>query len=145
VQVERPWTLNINGYPLSLAGTIDCDEGDKIDDWKTTSKSPSDGDADESQQISMYCLAKKVLDGTIPTARIGYLVKTKQPKAVFQTTTRTGEDFEALLRIIERCSEAIRKESFCFAAAQSPRPWICSPKFCGYYSTCPAISKRLKS
>jgi len=145
ISVERAWVLEIKGFPVSLGGTIDTDEGDIIDDWKSSAKSPSEGAADESSQLTMYCLAKKVLDGSIPRARIGYLIKTKEPKALWQETSRTNDDFKSLLFIIERVSAAIEKECFPFAAAQSPRPWICSKKFCGYYDTCPAISRRLKS
>jgi len=142
VAVEREWVVNIDGFPVALAGTIDCDEGDIIDDWKTSAKSPAKGDADSSGQLTMYAMAKYTLDKVIPACRIGYMVKTKTPKAVWQETTRTVEDFHPMLRIIERISECIDKEVYPFASSMAPRPWWCSPKFCGYYATCEGVSKR---
>ena len=140
VAVERKWVLELNGYPVNLAGTIDCDEGDIIDDWKTAARSPAAGAEHQSGQATMYSLAKKVLDGVIPTFRLGYLVKTKTPKALFRETRRTNEDFQALLLVVERVCEAIDKGIFLFAAGQDPRPWACSPRWCGFYGSCKGVN-----
>lgn len=150
VMVERPWVIKIEKptdvtkemeivYPLELAGTIDTDEGHMIDDWKSAGKSPSEGDADASGQITMYSMAKYILDEAIPSARIGYLIKTKVPKALWQTTHRTKAHFEPLLEGITRIARSIAHGDFTFASMQSPRPWSCSPKYCGYYATCKGI------
>jgi hypothetical protein len=142
IAVERPWVVDIEGYPVSLAGTIDCDEGNTIDDWKTAGKTPSAGTTEESGQVVIYSLAKFTIDKIIPKFRMGYVIKTKIPKTLWQETTCTMDDFPPMLRVIERISEAIRKEVFPFASAQSPRPWCCSPKYCGFYATCEGVSKR---
>lgn len=140
--VERKWVVEVNGYPVKLAGTIDCDEGEIIDDWKTAGKTPPSTTAHESDQITMYSLAKYVHDKIIPKARMGYVIKTKTPKTLWLETTRTKEDFAPLLRVIERISDAIDKAVYPFASSMSPRPWWCSPKWCGYYQTCAGVRNR---
>lgn len=142
-QVERKWVLDIPNFPFGLAGTIDCDDGDAIWDWKTAKTSPVACEADLSGQITMYSLAKLTLDGDIPLARLGYVVKTKTPKAVVQETRRKREDFAPLLRSLERIADAIDKNVFPFASMTSPRPWCCSPKWCGYYKDCEGVSQRV--
>jgi hypothetical protein len=139
IAIERPWVINITGYPVQIAGTIDCDEGEIIDDWKSAKKSPSANEAHDSGQITMYSMAKFVCDKIIPRARIGYVVKTKTPKTLWLETTRTKDDFRPMLAVIERISAAIEKEIFPFASSMSPRPWWCSPKWCGYYNTCDGV------
>jgi hypothetical protein len=142
VAVERKWVLELNNFPVNLGGTIDCDEGDVIYDWKTAAKSPAVGAEHQSGQATIYSFAKRVLDGIEPTFRFGYLVKLKTPKAVIRETTRTPDDFNALLRVLERVSDAIEKGVFPYAAGQDPRPWICGQKYCGYYHTCAGVNCR---
>lgn len=137
--IERKWVLEIPQLSMELAGTIDCDEGDIVDDWKTAAKSPRDTEADESGQLTMYSMAKYFIDGNIPKSRLGFVIKTKEPKAKFQETTRTKEDFEPLLKIIGRVREGIEKQVFPFASSMSPRPFYCCPKYCGYYKTCEGV------
>ncbi len=133
---------DIPNFPFGLAGTIDCDEGGVIWDWKTAKASPTADVADLSEQITMYSLAKATLDKEIPVARLGYVVKLKKPKTMVLETRRTRNDFSPLLRALERIAEAIDKEVFPFASMTSPRPWCCSPKWCGYYATCEGVSCR---
>ena len=141
-QVERKWVLDIPNFPFGLAGTIDCDDGDVIWDWKTSKVSPNAEEADLSGQVTMYSLAKLTLDGKIPAARLGYVVKTKTPKAMVLEARRKREDFAPLLRALERIAEAIEKEVYPFASMTSPRPWCCNPKWCGYYKDCEGVSQR---
>lgn len=140
LQVERKWVLDIDNFPFGLAGTIDCDEGDIVWDWKTAAKTPPADEAKNSGQITMYSLAKFAHDKVIPTFRLGYVVKTKTPKVVVQETRRTREDFQPLIRAMERIAEAIDKEIFPFSAWMAPRPWWCHPNWCGYYNTCEGVS-----
>lgn len=149
VQVERKWTLELERHPFDLAGTIDCDENGSFWDWKTAARSPSPDEADLSGQLTMYSLAKATLDRkdaasppAIPEARLGYVVKTKVPKTVVLRTRRSQACFEPFMRAIERIAEAIDKESYTFASSTAPRPWWCSPKWCGYHSTCGGVSSR---
>ena len=142
-QVERKWVLDIPNFPFDLAGTIDCDDGDTIWDWKTSKNTPTADDANLSGQVTMYSLAKLTLDGILPAANLGYVVKLKKPKTMVLPTQRTREDFAPLLRALERIAEAIDKNIFPFASMTSPRPWCCSPRWCGFYKTCKGVSQRV--
>jgi len=139
IGVERPWVVDVNGYPYALAGQMDVDEGHSITDWKTSKQTPNQKVADLSMQITMYCMAKFALDGIMPTAQLGYVVKLKTPKTVMLKTTRTKDHFQSLLRCLERVCDAVDKEVFPFASAQSPNPWWCSEACCGYYNTCEGV------
>lgn len=141
-QLERKWVLNVDGFPFDLAGTIDCDDGDVIWDWKTSGKTPPASEAHDSGQVTVYSLAKYTLDKRMPTARLGYVINTKVPKTVVLETRRTTAEFKPLIVAMERIADAIDKQVFTFAAWMTPRPWWCHPNWCGYYRTCPGVSKR---
>lgn len=138
--VERKFVLKLDGFPMDLAGQIDIQEGAaRIRDTKTAAKSPSQTEADDSLQLTMYGLAAKVIDG-IPPAEFALdaLVKTKEPKLKTLKTTRTNSDFEMLLRRVERAVKVI--ESGAFQPAK-PTDWICSRRFCGFWNSCEFASR----
>jgi hypothetical protein len=141
--IERKWVLDLGGFPFDLSGTIDCDDGEAIWDWKTAKRSPAEDEAEQSGQITMYSLAKLTLDGEIPTARLGYVVKTKVPKTVVLETRREKREFAPLVRALERIADGIDKQVFPFAASMAPRPWWCHPKWCGYYKTCEGVCNKV--
>ena len=134
-QVQRAWTLEVNGLPVDLAGTIDIQEGSAtIRDTKTAAKSPTANAAHESLQLTTYALAAHVIDGAIPEKlTLDYLVRTKTPKLVVLETTREVADFDPLLERIMAATRAL--ESGIFIPAR-PDDWRCSAKFCGYFQSC---------
>lgn len=134
--IERPWVVELPGYPCDLAGRLDIQEGtSRLHDTKTKAQSPSQAEVDGSDQFTMYGIAVKVLDGRMPRSyRLDALVKTKTPKAVSLSTQRTKEDFAALLRRIEISVKAI--EAGIFLPCERAN-WCCDPKWCGFYPTCP--------
>lgn len=138
--VERKFVIKLEGFPLDLAGQIDIQEGTaRIRDTKTAAKSPSQADADDSIQFTMYGLAAKVLDGAGPTEfALDALVKTKVPKVATLKTTRTDDDYQMLLRRVERAATIIEKGAFVPARTTD---WWCSKRFCGFWSTCPFSSR----
>lgn len=158
--LERPWVVEMRGFPHDLAGRIDLMEKTysgteksfmsnevktfqayRIRDTKTTKRSPPVNSADNSDQMTMYALAAKVLDGSIPTLQMDFLVKTKKAKVVSLKTWRTDADLVVLLRRLETFSDALRKGVFIPAPRDS---WQCSEKWCGYYSTCPFVRGRVQ-
>lgn len=140
LHVERKWVVEMPESPMDLAGTIDIDEGDAIRDTKTAAKSPAAGDADKSVQMTAYAVAKKIIDGEFPRAlHIDYLIKTKTPKTVTQTTGRDMADAEMFLARVSRAAEIITAGAFTPA---NTTDWWCSAKFCGYHSTCPFAAGR---
>jgi RecB family exonuclease len=136
--VQRSWTLDIDGLPLQLAGTIDIQEANAIRDTKTSAKSPLKTLADSSLQLTTYALAVNAHDGAIPDkVALDYLVRTpkrREKKFIQLTSSRTRTDF---LPLLERVYQAHRTiESGIFTPAP-PDAWWCSRKFCPYWNTCP--------
>jgi hypothetical protein len=135
--VQRSFTVSLDGYPVDIAGTIDVqedDEGIVVRDTKTMAKAKSQAEADSTIQLSAYGWALKVNDGEAPDRyTLDCLVDTKVPKSVVLTTKRTDRDFDAFLARVENVVEGTEKGIFVPVKAGDP---LCSPKFCGYYSTC---------
>jgi len=135
IGVERPWVLEMEGYPFDLSGWIDIEEADRIIDTKTAARAPSQRDADTSIQLSMYGLERFVTEGRIPGEFcIDALVKTKKPKHKRIVSQRDEEDFGVLVRRIENAIKVIEAGAFTPA---DPGHYLCDPKWCGFYDTCP--------
>ncbi len=133
--VQRPWVVELNGYPLDLAGTIDVQEGSiAIRDTKTKAKSPSEGAADQDTQLTAYALAAKVIDGRAPEkVTLDCLVDNKVPVVKVFSSTRNEADFDAFLARVENAVLALQAGVFVPAKQTDP---LCSPKYCGFFSTC---------
>lgn len=142
--VEREWRIVIPEASRDIIGYIDIQEREDrnwtIRDTKTSGKSPPADAAWNSDQLTMYALASHVLDKRIPPLALDYLVKTKTPKTVVQTTTRTIEDFQPLLARISVALKLIDAGVFMPCAQDS---YVCSRKFCGYWSQCVYARKRV--
>jgi len=140
-RVEYPWVLDLDGYPVSLGGTIDLQEKathfvdqpiipGTLRDTKTAGKSPVKDAADKSQQLTMYSMAAWKLDGAIPPLALDHLILKKTPEIVTQTTSRVVDDFRVLLRRVEALCRAMDAGVF---PPCNPDAWVCSPMWCGYY------------
>lgn len=132
--IEQPFVLDISGYDFQLAGTIDIREVGRIRDTKTSHKSPSDGEAGRSLQLTAYALAVQVETGVYPRRGfLDYLVDTKVPKAVSSEREFAATDFNPFLERVAQAHRAI--EAGVFVPAR-PEDWWCSEKWCGYFPTC---------
>ena len=133
--VQRRWTLEIPGIPFDLVGTIDVQEGgDSIRDTKTSGKTPAAGIADMSEQLSIYALAIRTLDGAAPkTVALDYLIDNKTPVAKTFTSTRNDDDFRVVLARVENAAEVIQKGAY---APARPTDWQCSLKWCSFFRSC---------
>jgi hypothetical protein len=138
--VERSWKIELPGYPLDLAGTLDIQEGSSsVRDTKTSGKTPAKTIADESLQLTAYALAAKVIVGkAVESVRLDYLIDTTIPKYEPFSSTRDDADFKNLLLRIERATIAIEKGVFIPARETD---WFCSSKWCGFWSSCPFSRK----
>ena len=139
VHAERPWTLEIKGYPLDLAGRIDIQEANTVRDTKTSGKTPAANCAERSLQLKAYSLAVKILDGKAPSkVFLDYLIDIKTPKTESFTHEPNEDDFRVVLNRIEVIAEAMEKGVF---VPVEPTHWCCDPKWCGFYSTCKYIRR----
>ncbi|MFH1572429.1 MAG: PD-(D/E)XK nuclease family protein [Acidobacteriota bacterium] len=133
--VERPWSLEINGYPVDLVGRIDVQEGaESIRDTKTSGKTPSADCAQKSVQLKAYSLAVMKIDGAAPVwSRMDYLIDTKTPKSATFEAQFTDDDYRAVLARVETLCLAMERGVF---IPVEPTHWACDPKWCGYALTC---------
>ena len=131
---ERPWTLKIKGYDYTLGGTIDIQEGRRIRDTKTATKSPAANEANRSWQLTTYAMAVNAIDGFIPECSQDYLVDLKSgPKPVTQDTTRTVKDFKQILMTNQKMHMAIQAGIFLRAPEGV---YYCSEDYCGWWPLC---------
>jgi hypothetical protein len=129
VAVERKWVIEVPEQLADLAGTIDCDEGHRINDLKTAGMKPNAMDAHNRDQLTIYSLAKFVLDGLLPEIQVHYLIKTKTPKFEVQYTTRDQTDYEIFFRKYDAVCRAIEAGLF---PPTSQSNWWCSLENCGF-------------
>lgn len=142
IEVERSWVIECEGYPFDFAGKIDVQEpGPVLRDLKTKGASPKQGEADYSDQLTMYALAVKAIDGVLPTAMwLDCIVDLKGgPVLKQQCTTRDALDIQIFARRLENAAKVV--ESGVFTPARRS-DWWCSRKYCGYFSSCPYVRGR---
>lgn len=134
--IEKNFVIEIPGYPVNISGTIDVEEENETRDLKTKGKSPSQGEADDSDQLTTYAMSRFVETGKIPDRlTLDCIVGLKAgPVIKSVSTTRTKDNFSVLLRRLETAILVIEKGAF---VPTNQDNWICSEKFCGYATTCP--------
>jgi RecB family exonuclease len=134
-QIERPFVVELKGFPVDLGGTIDLQEPGGVRDLKTSAKATSQVDADSSLDLTTYGLAAKALDGVAPTSlSLDVLVKTKTPYALTLPTVRGDAQYRSFLLRVEAMADAVAKGAF---SPCDPSCWWCSRRFCGYFDRCP--------
>jgi RecB family exonuclease len=135
VLVEEKLVIEMPNSPFDLLGYIDlADNKDVISDLKTTGKSKTQDEADQSNQLTYYAAAYQVKTGRKPSKlRLDVLVDKKAPEHQQIETGRDFPDFERLAAKVEMVAKGIKAEVF---LPPPPGSWACSPKFCGYWSTC---------
>jgi putative RecB family exonuclease len=139
--VERTFKLVLPNHPVDVVGTIDVEEKDAIRDHKCYKKTPRQDDVDRSLQLTLYGLAKKVLDGGANPKRLylDVMVKNKEPKVQVFQTMRSDEDYRCFLDRLDVVANAIAQGVFIPA---TPDNWRCSPKWCGYFDVCEYGARR---
>jgi hypothetical protein len=134
VGIEIPWTVEVKGTPITLAGRIDLEVADGIRDLKTAGKMPKMDAADKADQLSMYAVSYLVLRGKMPkTLGLDFLVDTKTPTLCRLETARDEKDLAIFLRRVSTAVKVIQTGAFMPCDRGS---WVCSPRWCGWYSMC---------
>lgn len=140
--VELEQVIQLNGDGDELSGRIDVvDSAEHVVELKTAKRKMNDDDIAAMTQPTFYSALYRVLNGRFPAGvRVTRLVDTKTPAVQDVTTTRNDDDVAAMLPVVGATIAAVKSESFTFAYGQAGA-WWCSPRFCGYWSTCPAVPK----
>ncbi len=138
---EERVLLEIPRSSHDFLGIIDCiDDKQRVIDWKTTAQRKSQSEADYSLQLTAYALLYNKLTGKgyPEELRLEYLVDSKKrgPQRQMLRTYRSDSSVEALAARIEVAEKL--KQAGVFAPVE-PGHWCCSPKWCGYWSTCPYV------
>jgi hypothetical protein len=141
--IEKRVELWVPGLDLPISGTIDLlDEAGTLIDFKTASKAWPADRAHYSPQATIYHKLVEADTGQPPEEiRFEIMIKGAKPRRQTLSTDRTEDDFTALvgrLAIIHRMIQA-----GIFPPAQSGH-WVCSPKYCGYFWSCPYIPAHRK-
>lgn len=145
--VERPWVIEAKGFPFDLAGTIDIDEGSGIRDTKTRNRFPGPVEAQTSEQLTLYAMAKKIIDKIKDRVEVALdiLVKptdSKHARFVTYQSSRGMADFVIAKKRFERAVEIIEKEAYTPASRSD---WWCSDRFCGFAAdgSCPFYNGKI--
>lgn len=128
------------GPGVDLVGTLDLSTKDRrIRDLKTTTRTKSKFDADHALQFTMYGELYKAATGHAPTGfDLDQIVLLKKGPEYRTVPTTRGERDRAVLVARINALLAARKHG-----VYQPAPvgsWWCSPKWCGYWSTCPFVN-----
>jgi hypothetical protein len=154
ILVEERGRLPIKGV-CSLEYVIDlCTADGSVHDLKTKAKSPTQADADGSVQLTAYSLAMAhrravageapVFKDQLPHVQLDVVVCTDAGKTSYAAlhSERTVGECAAFLRRITAQVRAIAAGVF---PPCDPGNWMCSPRWCGYWTTCPYVSSRFNT
>ena len=141
--IEERITIELPGVDIPIVTVLDLYTVDKsLRDLKTTGKKWAEAKAHTSHQPTAYREAIKAATGEEPASiQFDVLVSTKTPALQSLLTTRTDNDTAILSRQFGLMLAALHAGIFLPA---EPDAWVCGPKWCGYFYTCPYISMHRK-
>lgn len=142
VSVEERIEIPIGIPNRTLLGVLDLTaEGDQLVDTKTRRRAPSRSDAAASIQLTSYAALFKARFGRWPS-KIQHDVLVARARGqierVVVPTTRESSDLRALARRIETMHASIQAGNFVPAP---PDSWFCSPRWCGYFTSCKYVNQ----
>jgi CRISPR/Cas system-associated exonuclease Cas4 (RecB family) len=146
--VEQEVRLELPGKPL--LGYVDLiAEANYVDgkppaekvvavvDLKTSGKRKSQREADTSTQLTVYAAAAPTLGIHADEMRLDVLVQTAGgTHRQVLSTQRDSRDYAALAARLNAYHAILASGTFVPA---SPLSWWCSPRWCGFFRTCPYV------
>ena len=141
--VEEKVIIDLPGVDLPVVTILDCYTQTKaLRDLKTAGKKWGDDKAHSSNQPTAYREAIKTVTGEYPESiYFDVLVSTKTPSLQTLSTVRTEDDLAILSRKFAFMVAGINAGIF---PPAEPGSWMCSPKWCGFWFTCPYIPAHRK-
>ncbi len=126
-----------------LAITDLRDDHDRVTDFKTAARSMPASAVLESTQLTIYAAAFQIEHQRPPAeVRLDVAVKTKVPKRQLLKSERNQADFRALVHRVNEMLRTVEAGIFLPAPVGS---WQCSPKWCGYWSTCRFVNSERRT
>jgi len=140
-RVERKWVLEAPDYDFDISGTMDVDEGYKIRDTKTMKINGGQRIVDLSEQYTFYSMAKYYIDKImVEYVYQDNLIKPTEKRDAYgisYRSTRNKDDFAVAITRFAMACNVINRGAYVPANPVDP---LCSPKFCGFYKTCPYVN-----
>lgn len=146
IAVEERVTIPAPSATHDLMGIIDMvDETGIVSDFKTAKKKKTQDDVDTDIALTFYAAAAKLLFGDHPAmareVRLDIILDQKTTKRQVITSDRGPADMQVLINRFNSTLSGVAAGTF---APATPGAWWCSPKWCGYWRTCPYVnSERL--
>ena len=130
---------------LPWLGYLDLIDADgRVVDWKTANRRWAKGREHDEVQATVYRHLVRTFTGREPAA-LRYVVlyesKSKGVQADTRDTERTDDDWRVVQARARLVVAQARAGIFPPAA---PGSWNCSPRWCGFWGSCPHISDRLR-
>lgn len=143
--VELTQKIDIPDSNIKILGRLDTlTIDDTIVDLKSATKKKTQAEFDGSPALTTYALTKEVLDGKpAKSIEIEVLVDKAQPEVQTISTFRNQDDYVATLNSMNQMAKGILAGVFTPAYGLMGA-WWCSKTFCGYWSSCPYVPKRLR-
>lgn len=133
--MERRIELNVPGVPVPIIGYIDIVTDDCIPgDFKTSKYQWRQEKAQDELQTLFYLAALNQAGFDVPGLRFRHYIitKAKNPKVQVLEHAHTWDEVFWLYELIGEVWRSIEAEIFPYG----PNSWLCSPKYCSFYSTC---------
>jgi hypothetical protein len=139
ISVQREARIVLPKSTHDILNYIDLeDDAGRVVDIKTSRTKKQQSECNDSVQLTCYAAAYRILRGSDPSqVRLDVLVKNKTPMRQVLASTRGRSDYQALVNRVNAVLAGIKAGSF---PPATPNAWWCSPRFCGYHSTCPYVN-----
>jgi hypothetical protein len=146
VTVEQRVEIPLPQCSHDMQGVVDLvDTYHRVPDFKTKGRKISMEDVIQSTQLTFYARAVHQESGTAPTeVRFDSLITKKRSiDRQVLSDVRTETDYHVLAARVNAMLSGVQKGNFPVPPT-SPSVWWCSPKWCGYWKTCPYVNSDRK-
>ncbi|MCX5794923.1 MAG: PD-(D/E)XK nuclease family protein [Elusimicrobia bacterium] len=150
IAVEERQLIELPSSPRDILGILDVvawqinqpKERFGLVDYKS-GKSKPQSHWDAATGLTIYALTFRAKYRQPPAfINVEQLVTNKTPKRVLVTTTRDKADFVPCISRMNAVLAGIEKQVFVPAM---PGAWWCSPKWCGYWTSCSFVNSERKA
>ena len=133
--IERKIELRVPGVPIPIIGYIDLVAADGVPcDFKTSATRWTQDKAQGEIQPLFYLAGLHQMGRSVPGMRFRHYVmtKTKKPEVQVLEHCHGWDEVFWLYELIRRVWQAIEAQVF----PVNPGAWLCSQRYCAYYSDC---------
>jgi hypothetical protein len=141
ISVQREFRIVMPQSTHDLLGFIDLEDIlERVTDFKTAKRRKSQDEVNTSLQLTVYAAAYRSWKGRDPReVRLDTLVKSDTPVRQVIAAGRGRADYQALVNRFNTMQQGVAAGVFVPAM---PGSWWCSPRWCGYWSTCPYVNSK---